>query len=72
MRIVLAQRSGDPTQLERARPVLERLGDRQFLRRLHDTAAALQWPAPDAASYRRRRGKPKEPAKQPKKRAPQM
>jgi class 3 adenylate cyclase len=42
MRIVLAQRSGDLTQLERARPVLERLGDRQFLRRLQDTAAALQ------------------------------
>jgi class 3 adenylate cyclase len=42
MRIVLAERSGDLTQLERARPVLERLGDRQFLRRLQDTAAALQ------------------------------
>jgi hypothetical protein len=42
MRIVLAQRSGDPAQLARARPVLERLGDRQFLRRLTDVAAALQ------------------------------
>jgi hypothetical protein len=42
MRIVLAERSGDRAQLERAWPVLERLGDRQFLRRLQATAAALQ------------------------------
>jgi hypothetical protein len=41
MRIVLAQRTNDRTQLERARPVLERLGDRQFLRRLEEVAAAL-------------------------------
>ena len=41
MRIVLAQWTGDRTQLERARPVLERLGDRQFLRRLEEVAAAL-------------------------------
>ena len=41
MRIVLAQRTGDRTQLERARPVLERLGDRQFLRRLEEVASAL-------------------------------
>src|SRR5262249_32519121 len=42
MRIVLAQRTGDASQLERARPVLERLGDRQFLRRLEEVRAALQ------------------------------
>ena len=36
MRIVLAQRTGDRMLLERARPVLERLGDRQFLRRLEE------------------------------------
>jgi hypothetical protein len=42
MRIVLAQRTGDAAQLERARPVLERLGDRQFLRRLEEVHAALQ------------------------------
>ncbi len=41
MRIVLAQRTGDCTQLERTRPVLERLEDRQFLRQLEEVAAAL-------------------------------
>jgi hypothetical protein len=41
MRIVLAQRTGDPAPLERARPVLERLGDRQFLRRLDEAERAL-------------------------------
>ncbi len=41
MRVVLAQRGGDLTQLERARPVLERLGDRQFLCRMEEVAAAL-------------------------------
>jgi hypothetical protein len=41
LRIVLAQQAGDLTQLERARPVLERLGDRQFLHRLEEVAAAL-------------------------------
>ena len=41
MRIVLAQWTGDRTQLERARPVLERLGDRQFLRRLEAVDATL-------------------------------
>jgi tetratricopeptide (TPR) repeat protein len=41
-RIVLAQRTGDAVPLERARPVLERLGDRQFLRRLEEVQAALQ------------------------------
>jgi hypothetical protein len=41
MRIVLAQRTGDPLPLERARPVLEALGDRQFLRRLAEVAEAL-------------------------------
>jgi hypothetical protein len=41
MRIVLAQRLGDPTPLARAQPVLERLGDRQFLRRLEEVQRAL-------------------------------
>jgi class 3 adenylate cyclase/tetratricopeptide (TPR) repeat protein len=41
LRIVLSQRTGDRTQLERARPVLERIGDRQFLRRLEKVSAAL-------------------------------
>jgi class 3 adenylate cyclase len=41
MRVVLAQRTGDDEQLERARPVLERLGDRQFLRRLEEVRGAL-------------------------------
>jgi class 3 adenylate cyclase/tetratricopeptide (TPR) repeat protein len=41
MRIVLAQRTGNRTQLERARPVLERLGDRRFLHRLENVAISL-------------------------------
>ena len=41
MRIVLAQRTGDRSQLERARTVLERLGDRCYLRKLEEVAAAL-------------------------------
>jgi class 3 adenylate cyclase len=41
MRVALAQRTGDISQLERARPVLERMGDRQFLRRLEEVAATL-------------------------------
>jgi hypothetical protein len=42
MRFVLAQQTGDAAQLERAQPVLERLGDRQFLRRLEEVQATLQ------------------------------
>jgi class 3 adenylate cyclase/tetratricopeptide (TPR) repeat protein len=42
IRIVLAQRACDRSQLEQARPVLERLGDRQFLRRLGEVEAALR------------------------------
>jgi hypothetical protein len=42
MRIVLAQMLGVPAPLEQARPVLERLGDRQFLRRLEEVAALLR------------------------------
>ena len=42
MRIVLAQRTGDKTHLELARPLLERLGDRHFLRRLEEVAASLE------------------------------
>jgi class 3 adenylate cyclase/tetratricopeptide (TPR) repeat protein len=41
MRLVLAQRTGDRTELERARVVLKELGDRRFLRRLEEVAAAL-------------------------------
>jgi tetratricopeptide (TPR) repeat protein len=41
MRIVLAQRTGDRAQLGRARPALERLGDRQFLSRLEEVEAEL-------------------------------
>src|SRR5215831_4352376 len=41
MRVVLAQRMGDRAQLERARSVLERLGDRRFLRRLAEITVAL-------------------------------
>ena len=44
VRLVLAQRTGDQTQLERARLLLERLGDRQFLRRLEEVSAALGKP----------------------------
>ncbi|MGH2507865.1 MAG: hypothetical protein ACRDHZ_10760, partial [Ktedonobacteraceae bacterium] len=42
MRIVLAKRTNDLSQLERARAVLERLGDRLFLRKLHEVEAMLQ------------------------------
>jgi class 3 adenylate cyclase/tetratricopeptide (TPR) repeat protein len=42
MRIVLAAMAGDSAPLEQARPVLERLEDRQFLRRLEEVAASLQ------------------------------
>jgi len=42
MRIVLAKRTGDKRHLERARPVLERLEDRLFLRKLQEAEALLQ------------------------------
>jgi class 3 adenylate cyclase/predicted ATPase len=42
MRIVLARRSGDASHLARARPVLERLGDRLFLRTLQQVETMLQ------------------------------
>ncbi|HEU5229320.1 MAG TPA: hypothetical protein VFU49_16000, partial [Ktedonobacteraceae bacterium] len=42
MRVVLAQRAKDLSQLERARPVLERLEDRRFLRRLEEVEAVLK------------------------------
>ncbi|HET8844869.1 MAG TPA: AAA family ATPase, partial [Ktedonobacteraceae bacterium] len=42
MRIVLAKRSGDLSQLERARSVLEHLEDRLFLRKLRSIEAVLQ------------------------------
>ncbi len=42
MRIVLAKRTGDISHLERARPVLERLEDRLFLRKLHEVEVMLQ------------------------------
>jgi hypothetical protein len=41
MRIVLAQRTGDRTHLERAQLVLQRLGDSQFLRRLNEVASSV-------------------------------
>ncbi|GHO46522.1 adenylate/guanylate cyclase domain-containing protein [Ktedonospora formicarum] len=41
MRLVLAQRCGDLTHFERARPVLERLGDRQGLRRLQEISEGI-------------------------------
>lgn len=41
MRIVLAKRAGDRSQLERARPVLERLEDRLYLRKLHEVEEML-------------------------------
>ena len=41
MRIILAQRTGDCTQLERAEPILERLEDRQFLHRLEEVATHI-------------------------------
>ena len=41
MRIVLAQRTGDPMHLERARPVLEQLGDRRSLRKLEEVRVGL-------------------------------
>ncbi len=42
MRIVLANRTGSPQPLEQARPVLERLEDRFFLRRLHEVEARIR------------------------------
>jgi hypothetical protein len=42
MRIVLAQHTCDRAQLERAHAVLQRLGDRQFLRRLEEVASCIQ------------------------------
>jgi class 3 adenylate cyclase len=41
MRIVLAQHTNDRSQLERARPILERLNDRYFLCRLEEVMEAL-------------------------------
>ncbi len=41
MRIVLAQHTGNRALLERARPVLERLEDRLFLRRLEEVETSL-------------------------------
>lgn len=41
MRIVLARRTRDKSQLERARPVLERLEDRLFLRKLREVEEIL-------------------------------
>nr|BBH94307.1 hypothetical protein KTA_25060 [Thermogemmatispora argillosa] len=41
MRLILAQRSGDRQQMERARPLLERLGDRRALQRLAEIEVNL-------------------------------
>jgi tetratricopeptide (TPR) repeat protein len=42
MRIVLAQRTGDRSQLERARPVLQRLGDHMHLRKLEEMGQGIK------------------------------
>jgi hypothetical protein len=42
MRVVLAQRTGDRSQLDRARTVLERLQDRYYLRKLEEVEAAIE------------------------------
>jgi tetratricopeptide (TPR) repeat protein len=42
LQIVLAERTGDRAHLERARHVLQRLGDRQFLRRLEALSSSLE------------------------------
>jgi hypothetical protein len=42
MRIILAKRTGDLSQLERARPLLEHLGDRLFLRSLREVERQLR------------------------------
>jgi hypothetical protein len=42
MRIVLARHSLERAQLDRARTVLQRLGDRQFLGRLEEVASCIQ------------------------------
>jgi len=52
MRIIVAQRCCDLAQLERARPVLQRLGDRQFLRRLEEVANCIQSGAPQPSEVR--------------------
>lgn len=41
MRVVLAQRTGDRSQLERARTVLERLQDRYYLRKLEEVETEI-------------------------------
>ncbi len=41
MRIILAQQTHDRAPLERARPVLQRLGDRRSLRRLEEVMVAV-------------------------------
>ena len=41
MRVVLAQRTGDRSQLQRARTVLERLQDRYYLRKLEEVEAEI-------------------------------
>lgn len=42
MRIVLAQRTGDCSALERARPVLQRLGDHMHLRKLEEVEQGIK------------------------------
>lgn len=41
MRVVLAQRTGDHSHLEKAYPVLKKLGDREFLRRLEEVRTSI-------------------------------
>jgi hypothetical protein len=42
MRIILAKRTGDLSQIERARPLLERLEDQLFLRKLREVEGQLR------------------------------
>jgi murein endopeptidase len=42
MRIVLAQRTGDRSHLERVRPVLQRLGDHMHLRKLEEVEQGMK------------------------------
>jgi class 3 adenylate cyclase/tetratricopeptide (TPR) repeat protein len=51
MRIVLAQRTGDRSQLERARPMLEQIGDQQFIRRLEKVTIELNTKADQRLTF---------------------
>ena len=65
MRVVLAGRTGDLTQLDRARPTLERLGDQQFLHRLEEIATRFSTTAPAGSSTLDDAGAPNDPSDDP-------